>query len=280
MIEKILISIIFLIIIYEIYLLNYNNSNEETYIDLKPTNNIKQSDLSRFDHQYNVIENTTFNSSNRILPPKDEVNEYQDYNKEYKDYNKEYKEYQDQDYNDEKIEYENEVNIPLNLFGNPTDYEKNNFIIWDYLDSKPWTKIIYNYNELLPFKFYYKVTIPSLNDYNDWKKILSNLEFSPRTGELIIPAEDEEMALSIANLINMNFKGDIKIEEILKRNLIEISINKTRKYEIVKNKLIDILSQKFINKIDEIEPEKPEFQKDLASSKDYEAYEGSEYSFF
>ena len=67
--------------------------------------------------------------------------------------------------------------IPIDLFGKPYQYEPNKFIIWAFAQPKPWTQIIYNYNDAFPFKFYLKVKIPSLNDYQAWKQLIPNLEF-------------------------------------------------------------------------------------------------------
>ena len=69
------------------------------------------------------------------------------------------------------------------------------------------------------------------------------MEFNPRSGELIIPSKDEETALSIINLIISNFKGDLKLEEIINKDLLAISILKCKKFKIVKNKLIEQIIQ-------------------------------------
>lgn len=175
--------------------------------------------------------------------------------------------------------------INPNMFGKPSEYERNNIIIWDMIDPKPWNKVIYKYNEKYPFYFYIKVKIPTLNDYNNWKNIISNLDFDPRTGEIIIPSEDEEGALSLANLILTNFKGDLSLEDIIKKNLIDISINKARKYNVVKNKLIEQIMINLNNKPKEEFINTQTFTTDLAQVDknkydEYSAYEGVEYSFF
>jgi hypothetical protein len=254
MIKKILILIIFSIIVYEIYLQNNfykDNSDEYEETDKVETlsnvdsNDNSNDELTNFNHQYSSINSNENLEIDQIL-----------------------------DINDDKNRNKNIITV--DLFGSPSDYENNNFILWEFV--KPWTKIIYNYNEKLPFYFYIKVRIPSLNDYNNWKEIYPPLDFNPKTGEIIINTNDEETALSIANLIIINFRGDITIEEIIKRNLIEISINKSKKYEVVKNKIKESLSSS--NEIKPIIEEKtPEFEKDLATNQ-YSAYEGSEYSFF
>jgi hypothetical protein len=173
-------------------------------------------------------------------------------------------------------------NVDPNMFGKPSEYEKDNIIVWDILDPEPWEKIVYKYNEKYPFNFYIKIKVPSLNDYNNWKNIIPNLDFNPRSGQIIIPSNDEETALSIANLIITNFKGDISLDDILNRNLIDISINKAKKYQVVKNKLIEQIMTNLNEK-----PKKESFNNtnsfttDLAKKEEnYSAYEGIEYSSF
>lgn len=182
-----------------------------------------------------------------------------------------------------KFEENDDLNetINPNMFGKPSEYKKNNIIIWNIIDPNPWNKIIYKYNEKYPFYFYIKIKIPSLNDYSNWKKIISNLDFDPITGEMIIPTEDEETALSIANLIISNFKGDLSLEDILNKNLIDISITKAKKYEVVKKKLIEQIMTNLDQKIKESFDDIKTLKTDLAKKEEeYAAYEGIEYSFF
>ena len=175
-------------------------------------------------------------------------------------------------------------NIDPNMFGKPSEYEKDKIIVWSMLDAKPWNKVKYTYTDKYPFKFYLKVRVPSLNDYSNWKNIISNLNFDPRSGEIIIPTEDEETALSIGNLIVSNFRGDLSLEEIISKNLIDISINKAKKYEVVKNKLIEQIMTNLNDKPKESFNNTQTYSNDLANKQEKNdelaAYEGTEYSFF
>lgn len=174
-------------------------------------------------------------------------------------------------------------NIDPMMYGKPTEYEKDKIIVWLISDPKPWSQIVYKYHEKYPFYYHIKIKIPSLNDYSNWKKIIPNLSFDPQNGEIIIPCEDEETALSIANLIILNFKGELSLEDIINKNLIDISINKAKKYEVVKNKIIEQIMANQHEKIDSKESfnDQKTFNTDLAQqNKDYSAYEGTEYSFF
>ena len=214
-------------------------------------------------------------------------NNYHDNNDDDDDHNN-----HDNNYNNDNIQIIHK-NIDINMYGKPLEYEKNNFIVWDFVKPHPWTKIIYKYNEKYPFYFFIKVKIPSLNDYNNWKNIISNIDFDPKLGEIIIPAEDDETALSIINLMLTNFKGDISIEEIIKKDLINVSINKAKKYEIVKNKLIEQIMYYSENKDKKEHFNDVSYETDLAhknnisqaesaqeNNNDYIGYEGIEYSFF
>ena len=127
--------------------------------------------------------------------------------------------------------------VPLDLFGTPRDHKDNEYIVWVFYEPKPWSQIIYLYNQDFPFKFFIKVKIPSLNDYQSWKEVIPNLDFDAKTGELIIPSKDEASALAVANLILSTFGGQIKLETILEKGLIQISVAKAQQFDLVKNKL-------------------------------------------
>lgn len=178
--------------------------------------------------------------------------------------------------------------IPLDLFGKPYKVEPNKFIIWTFLQQKPWTQIIYNYGQEFPFRFFIKIKIPSLNDYQMWKQIIPNMDFDSKTGEIIIPSKDEAGALAITNLIVSNFQGQLSIENILEKNLIPISITKSQQYEMVRNKLKEQIIESIQGKNEE---HKSDFELDLAKnenktelkepfdSMDPGAYEGGEFTY-
>lgn len=178
--------------------------------------------------------------------------------------------------------------IPLDLFGKPYQVEPNKFIIWTFLQQKPWTQIIYNYGQEFPFRFFIKIKIPSLNDYQMWKQIIPNMDFDSKTGEIIIPSKDEAGALAITNLIVSNFQGQLSIENILEKNLIPISITKAQQYEMVRNKLKEQIIESIQGKNEE---HKSDFELDLAKNEnktelkesfdnmDFGAYEGGEFTY-
>jgi hypothetical protein len=199
---------------------------------------------------------------------------------------------QHQDIDEDITQGENELreNIDPELYGKPADYVKDKYILWDFRDPNPWSKIVYKYNDPYPFYFFIKVKISSLNDYNNWKNIITNLDFDPKTGELILPTQDEESALAIINLILVQFKGDLSMEDIISKNLIDISINKIKKYDVVKNKIKEQIiintNSNIINKIaakqditnTSISPN-PKISIPVMQSSDFLPYDGSEFSF-
>jgi len=200
--------------------------------------------------------------------------------------------------NVEKVEIPKEVSkknisgvisqIPIDLFGKPYQYEPNKLIVWVMVEPKPWTQIIYTYGEEYPFRFFLKVRVPSLNDYQAWKQLVPNLDFDSKTGEIIIPSKDEAGALAIGNLIVSNFGGQLSIETILEKNLIPISISKAQQYEMVRTKLREQIGEALQGKPVN---SKTDYEKDLAkqpvSEKQVEsfrnddpgAYEGGEFSY-
>ena len=176
--------------------------------------------------------------------------------------------------------------IPLDLFGEPYHVEPNKLIVWIFNNQNPWTQIMYKYGDRNPLKFNIKTKIPSLNDYEEWKKVIPDLDFNATTGELVIPAKDEASALAITNLIVSTFQGTLSMSSIFKNNLIKVSINKARKHVMVTNKLRDqinnmIHGKKLISKNEN----KIDYEEDLVrtnrnfESNIPEAFEGSELSY-
>ncbi len=135
---------------------------------------------------------------------------------------------------------------------------------WLFERPNPWNKITLNETDEFPYKFNIKLKIPSLNDYDAWKQVVPNLEFEPRSGNLIIPSKDEASALALANLISSNFSGQLTLEDILEKNLIQISIAKAQGHELVQHKLreqiMENLFGKSFNKIQN------NYEKDLAKN--------------
>ena len=103
--------------------------------------------------------------------------------------------------------------------------------------------------------------------FNDWKKLIPNLSFNPKSNEIIIPSNDEEGALSVSNLMLNYFRNKIELDEIINNNLLNISINKAKKYANVKYKLkkqvVDMMNSKNV----ETFKRESEYQEDLYKAK-------------
>lgn len=173
--------------------------------------------------------------------------------------------------------------IDENMFGKALKVVPNNYIEWDFYDNKPWSKIIYYYNKEYSYYFYIKVKIPSLNDYENWKNVIINIEFDPRTGEIILPTKDEISALVIADFMVLNFLGKISLDEIIKGDLIGKSILKAKTSASVKEQIKERLINNVVNKntkkitdIRDIKNQQPTFDDDDGS---FNAYDGLEFSF-
>lgn len=151
---------------------------------------------------------------------------------------------------------------PPVLEGSRESFANTRNKVWEFDRPNPWSKITYDENSQFPYFFHIKLRVPSLNDYENWKQIIPNISFDPKAGELIIPSKDEPSALAIANLISINFTGQLSLKDILEKNLIQISINKAQSYEVVQNKLreqiMENLYGKTFNKV------QSNFEKDLA----------------
>jgi hypothetical protein len=147
-----------------------------------------------------------------------------------------------------------EKNIPL--YDMPQQKE------WDFDNPNPWSKVVYNPQDEFPYKFHIKLRIPSLKDYQDWQQIIPNIDFSPISKEVIIPSKDEASALAVANLMSINFGGQMSLENILNKNLIQISIAKATAHEVVRNKLKEQIMENIKGK--PMFVSKPNFESDLA----------------
>lgn len=136
--------------------------------------------------------------------------------------------------------------------------------VWEFDKPNPWSRIILNEQDEYPYNFHIKLNIPSLNDYQVWKQIIPNLDFNPRSGELIIPSKEEASALALANLICINFAGQMSVDNILEKNLIQISVAKSRSYEVVQTKLREQIMENLYGK--SVTKIQTSFEQDLAKN--------------
>jgi len=155
--------------------------------------------------------------------------------------------------------------------------DTKNANVWDFDRPNPWTKIVLNKNSEYPYEFYIKVRIPSLNDLDAWKQVVPNIGFDPRIGALIIPSKDEASALALANLIIINFTGQMTLDNILEKRLIQISVAKAKNHELVQTKLREQINENLRGK--STSNTSNNFEKDLARKSDSPIKESFEESF-
>ena len=144
--------------------------------------------------------------------------------------------------------------------------ETTNTDVWEFDKPNPWSKIVLNKNSDYPYEFYIKLKIPSLNDLEAWKQIVPNIGFDPRIGALIIPSKDEASALALANLIAINFTGQMSLDNILEKRLIQISVAKAKNHEVVQTKLREQINESLYGK--STSNTTNNFEKDLAKKSD------------
>ncbi len=108
---------------------------------------------------------------------------------------------------------------------------------WTFNKPNPWTQIVYIPDDDYPYYFHIKIKIPSLNDYQIWRNVVPNINFNPKSGEIVIPSKDEPSALALANLMVINFSGQMSMDNIIKNKLIQISVAKAKSHRVVQIKL-------------------------------------------
>lgn len=120
------------------------------------------------------------------------------------------------------------LEVDSNNFTNTSLKDVKEIII--IMDKKPWYKI----KETKDLNFYY-INIIKFDEvkFIEWKNIIPEIEYDIHNKLLKIPSKDEERATSIVNLIISNMKGDIEINEIIENDLINKSIIKARKFNVV-----------------------------------------------
>lgn len=128
------------------------------------------------------------------------------------------------------------TNMPILKAANEVKDLGNGKKEWSFYSPNPWVSVSFDPYEEYPWGFSFKTSVQSLNSYEAWKNIIPNISLT-KNGLIIIPSKDEASALAIANLIAINFSGDMTLEDILKKNLIQISVSKAKSHTVVQNKL-------------------------------------------
>lgn len=175
---------------------------------------------------------------------------------------------------------EKEIHIDKNEneYFNFNDNYDNQEII-NFENPNPWDKIIIND---INKKFFLKIYNYDEEKFIKWKTLIKNLDYDINTKELIIQ-EPENVSLAITHLILSNFNNEIKFEEIINHNLIDISIEKTNIKNVTK-RLKSLIKKSIhpdtlnINQVNnEVLNEKP---LNLFQENNITPYGGTEYAFF
>jgi hypothetical protein len=146
------------------------------------------------------------------------------------------------------------IELYLNFCMKPEE-ENNNFTNSELkevkeiiiVDKQPWEKI----KETKNGNFYY-INILHFNEvkFIEWKEIIPDIEYDIHKKLLKIPSKDEERAISIVNLLISNMKGDIELDEILKNDLINKSIIKSRNFNVVFSKIKNLVIENNVKEND------------------------------
>jgi len=252
MLKFILIIIILSIIIEHILSIKNNTQSTEEFIE----------DLPQFNHKSIKID-----KKNNLKSIKHR-NLHQKHQHEYKQ--------------DHEHQHSHEHNSPKH------SHHINKYKNIEFNNPNPWNRIIYDPDSKLLYTFFIKIEIPSFNNYHDWKNIINNIEYIPKNTELSISVPDEETAIAIINLIIMTFTNKISIEDIISKDLINISIVKTKENPDIKEKFreqikeyiysqnnndLEINNLKTNNNLQQPKKQKSNLTENI------DAYDGNDYSY-
>ena len=127
------------------------------------------------------------------------------------------------------------LEVDNNNFTNSELQEAKEIII---MDKQPWNKI----KETREQNYYY-INIIKFDEvkFIEWKNIIPDIEYDITEKLLKIPSKDEERAMSIVNLMISNMRSDIELNEIMENDLINKSIIKSRKFNVVFTKIKNLV---------------------------------------
>jgi len=173
--------------------------------------------------------------------------------------------------NNKPMQYEKPQTFEHPILGKPTKIIQDGYL-YIINNPQPWNAIVYNPNKEIQYLFIIKLILDNSQKklYNDkinkWGNIIHNIKFNTESNELIIPENDANVALGIANLVINNLKGDLVLKNIIDNNLLNISISRIQSHSSVKNKIIDqILENNNNNQLNATE-ENLEYVEDLAET--------------
>lgn len=170
---------------------------------------------------------------------------------------------------DEPVENNEPNNVQTNdqtmthpEYGNPIGESELGLV---FMGKAPWSQVfIDNKNNKTCYGLNISNFMNNKQLLHKWKEIVPIMlsEYL-----LIIPAEEEIIALAIANMILSNLSGNISIEDVMKKNLIQQSINKMSQYDLAVKKIKE-------NIMSYLNPE-PSNDKEFSYSEDLATSEGN-----
>ena len=127
-------------------------------------------------------------------------------------------------------------------------------------NPNPWNKVQYytHYNR-------YFIIINNLNDHVEkimlWKSLpiikSDMIDIDIDNNYLILKTYSEEEALVVCNLIINHINNNLTINDIVSKNLINYSINKAKRYKLIKTKLAELIKEgvaQLNNNVDNLSP--------------------------
>ena len=166
------------------------------------------------------------------------------------------------------------------IYGKPTKVLKQGYY-FKINNPYPWDSLVFN-DKMNPSTLYMINLSPMLNFQPkdvivsvclEWSRYFEtqnvNIALNTNTFELILPSNDENIAITICNLLLNCIKGDLDLRTIIKNKLIEISVVKIKSYPVVKKKIIDqILSTINGSELIDTQSNTPAYEEDLAIDND------------
>lgn len=122
-------------------------------------------------------------------------------------------------------------------------YNKDSFKNNQKINSSDiWSRVEYD-KEIDYNKYHVIIHDFDENKFKQWQDIMPELEYDLNTKEIMIISKDEKRAIAILNLIISNMQNNINLDDIIDRDLINKSILKARKFNLVETKLIELIKE-------------------------------------
>ena len=142
------------------------------------------------------------------------------------------------------MQYETPQSFEHPVLGKPDKIIQEGYL-FIIKNPQPWNAIVFNPNKDIKYLFIIKINIKNtdkqsyLTKIKKWSEIIPGIQLNMENNELVIPSEDDNIALAIVNLIINNLKDDLSLKNIIENNLITISIAKIRSYASIRTKIIE-----------------------------------------